>query len=230
VSRGRSDEKVSVMDVIEAIKTTGACRRFRPDPVPDDVLERLFDAARHGPQGGNRQPVRYIVVRDPELKKPMADWYLQHWNGVLEMVARGEYRAGSRVLSSATHMAEHFAEIPVLVVVCAVLGDLTRTDANRDRPGVVAGASIYPSVQNLMLAARNEGLGTTLTTLLCAFEPQVKELLGIPPELITAATIALGYPERPLPKKLSRAPVSSIVFSERYGQPLFGTDASATGG
>ena len=209
------------MDVIEAIKTTGACRYFKPDPVPDAVLERLFDAARHGPQGGNRQPVRYVVVRDPELKKPLADWYLQHWNKVLEMATRGEYRAGARMLDDATHMARHFGEIPVLVVVCAVLGDLARTDADLDRPGVVGGASVYPSVQNFLLAARAEGLGATLTTLLCAFEPQVKELLGIPPELITCATIALGYPERPLPKKLSRVPVSALVFSDRYGEPFF---------
>ena len=209
------------MEVIEAIKTTGACRYFKPDPVPDDVLERLFDAARHGPQGGNRQPVRYIVVRDPGLKKPLAEWYLGYWNKILEMAARGEYRANQRMLDGATHMANHFGEIPVLVVVCAVLGDLARTDADLDRPGVVGGASVYPSVQNLLLAARNEGLGATLTTLLCAFEPQVKELLGIPPELITCATIALGYPERPLPKKLSRAPVSEIVFADRYGERLF---------
>ena len=209
------------MELLEAIKTTGACRYFRADPVPDDVLERLFDAARYGPQGGNRQPVRYIVVRDPALKQQLADFYLPYWNKVLEMAARGEYRGTPRMLSGATHMANHFAEIPVLVVVCAVLGDLARTDADLDRPGVVGGASVYPSVQNLMLAARNEGLGTTLTTLLCAHEPQVKELLGIPPELITCATIALGYPERPLPTKLSRGPISAMVFSDRYGEPLF---------
>jgi nitroreductase len=217
------------MDVIEVIRTTGACRYFKPDPVPDDVLERLFDAARHGPQGGNRQPVRYIVVRDPARKTQLADWYLPYWNNILEMAARGEYRGPARMLSDATHMANHFAEIPVLVVVCAVLGDLARTDADLDRPGVVGGASVYPSVQNLMLAARNEGLGTTLTTILCAVEPQVKELLGIPPELITCATIALGYPERPMPKKLSRAPVSAIVFSDRYGQPLFDERATRPG-
>jgi nitroreductase len=189
-------------------------------PVADDVLVRLFDAARYGPQGGNRQPVRYIVVRDEQLKKTLGEWYLQGWNRVLDLVARGEYRASSRLVRDATHMANHFAEVPVLVVVCAILGDLARTDADLDRPGVVGGASIYPSVQNLLLAARNEGLGSTLTTLLCAFEPQVKELLDIPPELITCATIVLGYPERPLPKKLSRAPVSDIVFADRYGAPL----------
>jgi nitroreductase len=212
------------MDVIQAIKTTGACRYFTPDPVPDEVLERLFDAARHGPQGGNRQPVRFIVVRDPRVKEILAEWYLQYWNRVLEMAARGQYRASARMLSGATHMATHFAEIPVLVVVCAVFGDLTRTDAELDRPGVVGGASIYPSVQNLMLAARNEGLGTALTTILCAYEPQVKNLLSIPDELITCATVALGYPERPFPTKLTRTPVSEIAFSERYGQPLFASD------
>ena len=216
------------MDLIEAIKTTGACRFFKPDPVPEDVLERLFDAARFGPQGGNRQPVRYIVVRDPALKKQLAEWYLPYWNRIVDMAARGEYRGSARLLSDGTHMANHFGEIPVLVVVCAVLGDLARTDADLDRPGIVGGASVYPSVQNLMLAARNEGLGTTLTTILCASEPQVKDLLGIPPELITCATIALGYPERPLPTKLSRGPVSTMVFSDRYGERLFPSGTAAT--
>ena len=215
------------MDVIETIKKTGACRHFKADPVPDDVLERLFDAARHGPQGGNRQPVRYVVVRDPESKRRLGEWYLEIWNGVLEMAARGEYRtsagssAGSPVLDSATHLAHHLAEVPVLVVVCAVLGDLARTDAALDRPGIVGGASIYPSVQNLLLAARNEGLGGVMTTLLCAVEPQVKELLAIPDELITCATIPIGYPARPLPQKLSRGPVSEMVFADRYGTKLF---------
>jgi nitroreductase len=216
------------MDVIETIKTTGACRYFRPDPVPDDVLERVFDAARFGPQGGNRQPVRYIVVRDPALRNQLAEWYLPYWNRIVDMASRGEYRGSARLLSDGTHMANHFGEIPVLVVVCAVLGDLARTDAELDRPGIVGGASVYPSVQNLMLAARNEGLGTTLTTLLCAVEPQVKDLLNIPPELITCATIALGYPERPLPKKLTRGPVSTMVFCDHYGEPLFPPEAAAT--
>jgi nitroreductase len=210
------------VDVIDAIRTTGACRRFTPDPVPDEVLERLFDAARYGPTGGNRQPVRYIVVRDQAVRTALAAWYLQAWNGVLDRAGRGEYRAGPRLLDDATHMAHHFAEIPVLVVVCAVLGDLARTDADLDRPGVVGGASVYPSVQNLLLAARNEGLGATLTTLLCAFEPEVKALLGMPEELITCATVVLGYPQRPLPTRLSRTPLADMVYADRHGRPLFG--------
>jgi nitroreductase len=215
------------MDVIETIRTTGACRYFKPDPVSDEVLERLFDAARHGPQGGNRQPVRYIVVREAQVKKQLKRWYLRSWRAQLE----AGYRAGvsaeaggvSKVIRDADHLANHFDEVPVLVVVCAVLSDLVLADAKLDRPGVVGGASIYPSVQNLLLAARNEGLGATLTTILCEVEPEVRELLGIPAEVITCATLAMGYPDRPLPGRLTRAPVSEIVFSERYGQPLFST-------
>ena len=119
------------------------------------------------------------------------------------------------------HLAEHFADVPVLVVVCAVFSSLFRTDAELDRPGVVGGASIYPSVQNLLLAARIEGLGTCLTTLLCADEPRVRELLGLPDDVIVAAVVPLGYPERALPTRLSRAPVEDVVYADRYGVPLF---------
>jgi nitroreductase len=214
------------MDLIDVIKRTGACRRFKPDPVPPEVLERIFDAARFGPQGGNRQPVRWIVVRDRKTKEQLGEWYSGIWSNVTGMAKRGEYRVGrmskTPMLDDGTHMAEHFADIPVVVIVCAVLGDLARTDQALDRPGVVGGASIYPSVQNLLLAARNEGIGAVLTTLLCAVEPQVKELLGIPDELITCAAIPMGYPEKPLPTKLSRAAASENVFADRYGKKFFG--------
>lgn len=178
----------------------------------------------HGPQGGNRQPIRYIVVRDPQARRQLKEWYLRCWRAHLE----GGYRSGPsaesggvpKVIRDADHLANHFDEVPVLIVVCAVLSDLVVTDAKLDRPSVVGGASIYPSVENFLLAARNEGLGATLTTMLCEVEPQVRELLDIPAELITCATLALGYPDRPLPTRLRRAPVSDIVFSERYGQPM----------
>jgi nitroreductase len=107
--------------------------------------------------------------------------------------------------------------------VCAQTGDLMATDRHLERVSVVAGASIYPSVQNLLLAARTEGPGTALTTLLCAVEPKVKELLSIPDKVATAALIALGYPEKGFPKKLalSRKPVSEIAFADTYGNPAF---------
>lgn len=207
------------MDLTAAITGAGACRYYRPDPVPDELLARLFDAARFGPQGGNRQPLRYVVVRDADTKAQLQDWYVAIWE-----TYAGSYKAGSggsKIADDADHFARHLHEVPVLVVVCAVLGDLLRTDSELDRPGVVGGASIYPSVQNLLLTARSVGLGALMTTLLCKVEPQVKKLLGIPDELITAATVAVGYPERALPTKLSRRPVAEVVFSDRFGEALF---------
>lgn len=207
------------MDLTAAISSAGACRHFTPDPVPDEVLAELFEAARFGPQGGNRQPLRYIVIRDPEIKRQLRDWYVAAWE-----VYSGGYRAGgggSKIADDADYFARHLDEVPVLVVVCSVLGDLLRTDADLDRPGVVGGASIYPSVQNLLLTARSVGLGALMTTLLCKVEPEVKKLLGIPDELITAAAVAIGYPARPLPTKLSRRPMAEVVFADRYGEPLF---------
>ena len=118
-------------------------------------------------------------------------------------------------------MAHHLDEIPVLVMVCAVFADLLITDLDVGRPPVVGGASIFPSVQNLLLACRSEGLGAALTTLLAGHEPKVRDLLGIPPEVIVCATLTVGYPEKPFPARLKRGPISDNVFSERFGEPLF---------
>lgn len=204
---------------MDVITRTGACRRFTDEPVTDEQLAPLFEAARFGPQGGNRQPLRWVVVRDAEAKRQLRDWYLQAWDDI-----SGGYRAGNggtRTADASAILAEHLHEVPVLVVVGAVLGDLLRTDAELDRPGIVGGASVYPSVQNLLLAARASRLGAALTTLLCRWEPEVKELLGIPSGVVTAATIAIGHPAQPLTTKLARGPKEDVVFSERYGEPLF---------
>jgi nitroreductase len=119
-------------------------------------------------------------------------------------------------------MARHLDQVPVLIVVCARLADLLATDRHLDRLSIVGGGSVYPSVQNLMLAARAEGLGTALTTLLCAVEPEVKALLGIPDGVATAATIPLGYPARPFPRRLVRRPLDELVFGDAWGTPLAG--------
>jgi nitroreductase len=216
------------MELDEVIRSTGTCRYFEERDVPDDVLERLFDAARFAPQGGNRQPVRFLVVRDAATKRRLRDWYLEPWSAYVRGVEEGRVAIGGekarRAVSDADHMARNLDRIPVLVVVCAELDAITATDAKLDRVGMVAGASVYPAVQNLLLTARALGLGAALTTLLVQFEPQVRELLGIPEGVATAATLAIGYPARPLLRKLSRRPVSEVVFSERYGRPLLATD------
>ena len=212
------------MELQDVIRIAGSCRFFRPDPVSDEVLVRLIDAARFAPQGGNRQPVRWIVVRDRTVKQQLQDWYLIPWKAYLRATETGEVQIGGtsaqRMARNADHMAEHLAEAPVLLVACAVLSDLTTPDAALDRVGIVGGASIYPAVQNLLLSAREIGLGAALTTLLCAFEPQVKELLAIPQGVATAGMIVLGWPARPLATRLTRRPVEDAVFAERYGEPL----------
>jgi len=210
------------MDFRETIETTGTCRFYLSDPVPDDALRRVIDAARFAPTGGNRQGVRFLVVRDAAKRRALRDLYLPLWE---QYASRAVAKPGAplpRMLQNADHMARHLDEAPVLIVVCAQTADLMATDRHLERVSVVAGASIYPSVQNLLLAARTEGLGTALTTLLCAVEPKVKELLAIPDGVATAALIPLGYPSKGFPKKLSRRPVEEIAFADTYGVPLFG--------
>jgi nitroreductase len=207
-------------DFRTVIETTPTCRFYRPDPVPGDVLARVFDATRWAPTGGNRQGVRFVAVRDAAKRRQLRDLYLPLWENY---VARATARPGAprpRLLENADHFARHLDEIPVLVVVCARLEDLLATDRHLERLSIVGGASVYPSVQNLLLAARAEGLGTALTTLLCAVEPQVTALLGIPDGVATAAMVTLGYPARGFPRRLARRPLAETCFVDNYGTPL----------
>jgi nitroreductase len=209
------------MDFRHVIETTGTCRFYRPDPVPDEVLARVLDAARYAPTGGNRQGVRFVVVRDPAKRRQLRDLYIPIWE---QYVARATVKPGAprpRLIENAEHMARHLDEVPVLIVVCAQLADLLATDRHLDRLSIVGGGSVYPAVQNLLLAARAEGLGAALTTLLCSVEPQVKELLGIPDGIATGAVIPLGYPAKGFPKKLARRPLEEICFGDGWGEPLF---------
>jgi nitroreductase len=137
-------------------------------------------------------------------------------------MTRGDVRVDTlpAMVRNADYFANHLAEVPALVVVCARLADCFATDTQLGRLSVVGGASIYPAVQNFILGARAEGLGTALTTLLVAEEPKVRPLLGLPEDISTAAFIAVGYPAKPFPKKLRRRELDEMCFANRYGQPL----------
>lgn len=212
------------MTIDELLRSTPTCRYYTDEPVADEVLHRVLDAARFAPQGGNRQPVRFIVVTDPSTKETLRDWYLEPWNAYMAGFESGtvtvEGKRARQSVLDADHMARHLADIPVLIVVCAMLDALHATDAELDRVGIVAGASVYPAVQNLLLAARAEGLGAALTTLLSAFELRIRALLAIPDGVAVAAVVALGHPERPLPNRLSRRPLAEIAYGERWGEEL----------
>jgi nitroreductase len=208
------------MEFREVIETTGTCRFYRPDPIPDDVLARVLDGTRYAPTGGNRQGVRFLVVRDAAKRRQLKEWYLPLWEQYSGRATARPDAPKPKLLQNADHFARHLDEIPALVIVCAQLGDLLATDRHLDRLSIVGGASVYPSVQNLLLAARAEGLGTTLTTLLCALEPQIKSHFGIPDGVATAAMVAMGYPAKGFPKKLARRPLNEIAFGDSWNAPL----------
>lgn len=213
------------MDALEAMRTIGTCRRYKPDDVPDQVIHEAFEAARFAPQGGNRQPTRAIVVRDRARKERLRDLYLGPWRTYYEGVidgtqTLGQYDSARRAVEAANRFAENFADHPLIIVVCARTEDLHVTDEGLGHPSVVGGASIYPFVQNLCIALRVQGVATTITTLLCALEREVSELLEIPAGYQTACHVAAGYPERPFPTKLQRMAVVDTVFLDRFGSPL----------
>lgn len=211
------------MELIEAMRSVGTCRRFTGEPVPDAVLWKAVEAARFGPQGGNRQPVRFVVVRDAERKRQLGELYAQQWERYTgrRRPAPSSEEQPSESLGDVDSFAWGFGRHPAIVVVCAHLPSLLATDLELGRLSIVGGASVYPTVQNLMLALRDQGVASALTTLLCAREPEVKRLLAIPAEYATACHIAVGYPARPFPTRLRRLPVEQLAFLERFdGPPL----------
>jgi nitroreductase len=219
------------VDALEAMRTIGACRRYKPDDVPNQVIYTAVESARFAPQGGNRQPVRLVVIRDRATKERLRDLYLVPWQAYFEAAmegtqALGEYASARKAVLAANEFAHKLADHPLLIVVCARLDGLHITDLELDRPSVVGGASIYPYVQNLCIALRVQGVATTITTLAVEAEPQVKELLAIPDDHLMACMMAAGYPERGFPRKLTRLPVEETVFLERFGAPIPAPDGA----
>lgn len=222
------------MDLIDAMRSQPANRFYKTDPVPNEVFHRAIDNARFGPQGGNRQPVRFLIVTDPAKRAQLAEWYWEPWSAYYEQASgageaieaeSGDEKATHAVMSKASivaanEFAKNMADHPAIIIALADLAETHPTDTDLDRLSIVGGASVYPIVQNLCLALRAEGVATALTTLLCLFEPQVKELLNIPDDLATAAHIVAGYPEKPFPTKLTRRPVEEIAFMDSLDNPL----------
>ena len=182
--------------------------------------------------------MRFVIVRDAEKKRQLGEWYIQPWKeyfaaameGIREIERRqrrpeghlDRLRRRPQGADGADQFAEAFGEHPAVVVVCAALGDTHPTDTDLGRLSIVGGASVYPIVQNFCLALRAQGVATTFTTLLCLFEPQVKELLDIPEEFATACHVVAGYPAKGFPSTLLRRPVEELAFVDTFGQPLGG--------
>ncbi len=211
-------------DLYETMSTLRAVRRLRPDPIPDDVLERVLQAACWAPTGGNQQPWHVIVVTDPGVKAGIQAAYQPEWEVYAErFLARiadlpdDDYQRWYRTKLAGDHLAEHLAEAPALLVFCFDPSRMAITDAHLDRPSVVGGGSVYPAVQNLMLACVAEGLGCTLTTLHCLREAEVVDLLGLPDGWGTAGLIPIGYPVGRGHGPITRKGPSELAFRDRFG-------------
>ncbi len=189
------------MKLYDAMSTLRAVRRLRTDPIPDDVLERVLEAACWAPTGGNMQPWKVVVVTDPAVKAGLQEIYRPEWQRYSALyLARFEGQPDEvvdpqrRVAKAGDYLADHMHEAPAILVFCANPGAMAITDAKLDRISMVGGGSVYPAVQNAMLACVAEGLGCTLTTLHCFREPEVKALLKIPDKWATVALVPIGYP------------------------------------
>ena len=210
----------------EAMRTTRAVRRLKPDPVPDAVLARVLEAATWAPSGGNRQPWRIVVVRDAGAKQAMQRMYEEGWRAYLPIARAGnaglnetQLAKRERALRAGDYLAKNFHLAPAILVVCFDPRALAITDRALDRPSVVGGASIYPAVQNLLLACRAEGLGCVLTTLLCAREPEIRPLIGLPEPWALAAFVTIGFPVGVGHGPLGRRSIETMAFADRWGEP-----------
>jgi nitroreductase len=202
-------------DLFEIMATTRSMRRLKPDPVPAELIRKILEAGVSAPSGGNMQRWRFLVVRDLGVKQAVGSYYKRAWDEVVSP----RYRAGkpapgtsperfTRMLDAAQYLADHIHEAPVWIVPCMEGANPSRT----------AGSSIYPAVQNMLLAARALGLGATLTTLYLSFEKEVEAALGLPPDVHSYALLPIGYPMGRF-GPVRRVPVNDILYGDRWGQP-----------
>jgi len=202
------------MDLFEAMFTQRAIRRFSPEPVPDELLRRVLDAAIHAPSGGNNQSWNFVVITDSDVKSQVGRIYKQAWDDVgLSRFANDPDASRARIYRSADYLAERMGDAPVLLLACI--------EGSSGSRSLATGASIYPAVQNLMLAARGLGLGTVITTVHKHRETEMKELVGIPDEVETAALIPMGYPEKGTRfGPTTRKPIEQVTFRNHWAHNI----------
>jgi nitroreductase len=205
------------ISLIDGLHSTPSRRYLSSQPIPEDVLWAILDAAIRGPSGGNRQPWGWVVVTDPEIKRQIAGWYREGWEASYgrrrdelldapvsdEGLSPASYRA-------AEYLAAHIEEAPAWVI------PVVRGAAGSDNPRL--GSSVYGAVQQLQLAARAYGIGSTLTSFHVPHEAEVSKLLGLPGDALTMALIPLGYPVRGRWSQPRRLPVDQVVHWDRWDQ------------
>ena len=194
-----------------------AIRRLKPDPIPEDTLRKIVEAGIHAPSGGNRQDWGFIIVRDPELKRFIRDRYLAAQQQVqAKQPPLNELPPDrQRARKAGMYLSEHMHEAPVLLLACAVKEYPAWAGHPRGSTATVHG-SIYPAVQNILLACRAYGIGATLTTTHCFFEEELKQKVGVPDNMEISALVPLGFPKGKL-GKTTRKPVNEVLFWDHWG-------------
>lgn len=204
-------------DVFAIMQTTRSMRRLKPDPVPDELIAKVLQAGACAANGGNTQRWRFLVIKDQKIKQAVA----LHYKRAFDEVVGPRYRNSApppgvtkeryeRQHAAVQYLTDHFAEAPVWIVACI--------DDGSAQPTRWSGASIYPAVQNMLLAARALGLGSTLTTRHLLHEREAEEALGLPPGVHSYAILPIGYPLGRF-GPVGRGELREIVFLDRWGEP-----------
>ena len=211
-----SSDMTQGTDLFDIIRTTRAMRRLKPDPVPDELVRRILEAGTCAPSGGANQRWRFLVVKDRSIKEQVQKWYQKAFDEMVGPRYRnsapppgsspGRYR---RQHDAVEYLTEHYHEAPIWIVVCQEHGETPPTRSS--------GASVYPAVQNMLLAARALGLGATLTTRHLRFEQEVEAILGLPEGVHSYAILPIGFPMGNF-GPVRRGPLSDVVFLDRWGE------------
>ncbi len=219
--------------LFEAMYSARSLRHFKPDPVPPELIDRVLDAAIRASSGGNTQHWTFIVVRDAAKRRAIGAVYRKasDYNGAIyasrpkpDHLTQAQY---DQFLANSGHLWDHMADAPVILVPCLKKRELPeRTGlppavqaryadhlANLQR---ISGSSIYPAIQNIILASRGLGLGTVITTNHILYEDEVKAVLGIPDDVATFALMPIGYPTRRY-GPLTRKPVGEVTYADSWG-------------
>jgi nitroreductase len=226
---------VADISLFDAMYSARALRRLKPDPVPEEILTKVLDAAIRAPSAGNAQSWAFLVVRDREQRAKLGAIYrkasdiasvMYATRAVPAHISELQYR---RFMTSGAHLWDHMADAPVLLVPCMKRPSLppksalpphiqARYEEERAYADRIAGASIYPAIQNIILACRAFGLATLITTNHLRYEAEVKAVLGIPDDVGTYALMPIGYPEGKF-GPVARRPVAEVAYADRWSNP-----------
>lgn len=212
------------MELYDALLTTRAMRRYTDEPIADEEIVRCLRAAQQAPSGGNLQPWQYLVVTDPDLRARVGALYKAAYDRyertLLATTPRfrtpEDERSWQRTADASRHLADHFGEAPALVLFLMPIIDWTPADAEGPMDIGPLYASVYPAVQSFMLAARELGIGTALTTVLRVRHDELRALLAIPETMEVAAVIPMGRPSGRF-GIARRKPVSAVTHWNQFG-------------